>query len=66
MPLRGVEVAIGFCVSIRAVRKWMSRYLQGGVETLADRSLRRGAAATLSRGRMPVACYSVAEDAHDR
>ncbi|WP_298030032.1 leucine zipper domain-containing protein, partial [uncultured Desulfovibrio sp.] len=36
------EVAIGFCVSIRAVRKWMIRYLQGGVETLADRSSRPG------------------------
>ena len=36
------EVATGFGVSILAARKWMSRYRQGGVESLADRSSRPG------------------------
>lgn len=34
------KVATGFGVSIRTARKWMSRYRQGGVEALADKSSR--------------------------
>ena len=37
-----VEVTIDFGVSIRAARKWMSHYRQGGVESLAGRSSRPG------------------------
>ena len=33
-------VAAGFGVSLRTVRKWKSRYRQGGVEALVDRSSR--------------------------
>ena len=33
-------VAAGFGVSLRTARKWMSRYLQGGVGALADKSSR--------------------------
>ena len=36
------KVATGFGVSIRAARKWMSQYRQGGVESLAGRSSRPG------------------------
>ena len=31
-------VAAGFGVSLRTARKWKSRYRQGGVEALADKS----------------------------
>ena len=33
-------VAAGFGVSLRTVRKWKSRYRQGGVEALVDKSSR--------------------------
>ncbi|MCI7569089.1 MAG: helix-turn-helix domain-containing protein, partial [Desulfovibrio sp.] len=33
-------VAAGFGVSLRTVRKWKSRYRQGGVEALKDTSSR--------------------------
>ena len=33
-------VAAGFGVSLRTVRKWKSRYRQGGVEALMDKSSR--------------------------
>ena len=38
--MRAAVVAAGFGVSLRTVRKWKSRYRQGGVEALVDKSSR--------------------------